>query len=81
MPKPANVRAATGSASRPRRAIVLESPPSLDAGEVTDKGSLNQRAILEHRQALVDVLYAELPPPNVITCTGVRGETDGWRSV
>jgi feruloyl-CoA synthase len=31
----------------------------LDAGEVTDKGSLNQRAILDRRRALVDALYAE----------------------
>jgi feruloyl-CoA synthase len=73
--------AATGSASRPRRAIVLESPPSLDAGEVTDKGSLNQRAILEHRRALVDALYADVPPPYVIACAGVLGESDDWRSV
>jgi feruloyl-CoA synthase len=31
----------------------------LDAGELTDKGSLNQRAILERRRILVDALYAE----------------------
>ena len=62
--------AATGSASRPRRAIVLDAPPSLDAGEVTDKGSLNQRAILERRRALVDDLYAVTPPPHVIACAG-----------
>ncbi len=41
---------ATGSASRVARALVLEEPPSLDAGEVTDKGSLNQGAILRRRQ-------------------------------
>jgi feruloyl-CoA synthase len=62
--------AATGSASRPRRAIVLETPPSLDAGEVTDKGSLNQRAVLERRQALVDDLFADRPPAHVIACDG-----------
>jgi feruloyl-CoA synthase len=73
--------AATGSASRPRRAIVLESPPSLDAGEVTDKGSLNQRAILEHRRSLVDALYTDVPPPYVIACAGALAESDDWRSV
>jgi feruloyl-CoA synthase len=50
---------ATGSASRVVRAAILEDPPSLDAGELTDKGSLNQRAILERRRILVDALYAE----------------------
>ena len=58
---------ATGSATRIGRAIILTEPPSLDAGEVTDKGSLNQRAILERRQSLVDDLYADDPPPHVIT--------------
>ena len=58
---------ATGSATRLSRAIVLEDPPSLDAGEVTDKGSLNQRAILDRRRPLVDDLYAESPLPHVIT--------------
>jgi len=56
----------TGSATRPRRALVLVAPLSLDAGEVTDKGSLNQRAILDRRRDLVDELYAALPPPHVI---------------
>jgi feruloyl-CoA synthase len=58
---------ATGSATRLVRALVLEDPPSLDAGELTDKGSLNQRAILDRRRALVEDLYAETPPPHVIT--------------
>jgi feruloyl-CoA synthase len=37
---------------------VLEEPPSIDAGEVTDKGSINQRAVLARREALVDAVYA-----------------------
>ncbi len=57
----------TGSATRLVRAILLEDPPSLDAGEVTDKGSLNQRAILDRRRSLVDDLYAQAPPAHVIT--------------
>ncbi len=48
----------TGSATRIVRAMVLEEPPSLDAQEITDKGSLNQRAILTRRAPLVDALYA-----------------------
>ena len=52
---------ATGSATRVTRLVVLEEQPSLDAGEVTDKGSLNQRAILERRRSLVDALYEQDP--------------------
>ncbi len=47
----------TGSASRVARLHVLAEPPSIDKGEVTDKGSINQRAVLAHRDALVDALY------------------------
>ena len=39
------------------RAIVLTEPPSLDAGEITDKGSLNSRGIRDRRSAVVDRLY------------------------
>ena len=49
---------ATGSASRVRRAVVLDALPSLDAGEITEKGSLNQRAMRSGRPALVEKLYA-----------------------
>jgi feruloyl-CoA synthase len=49
---------ATGSASRVARLHVLAEPPSIDKGEVTDKGSINQRAVLAHRDALVEALYA-----------------------
>ncbi|HEX4001196.1 MAG TPA: feruloyl-CoA synthase [Candidatus Acidoferrales bacterium] len=57
---------ATGASNRVERAILLEEPPALDRGEITDKGSLNQRAILEHRAALVEEIYAENPPPRVL---------------
>jgi hypothetical protein len=40
--------------------------PSLDVGEATDKGSLDQRMVLRHRAALVDELYAAPPSPRVI---------------
>jgi feruloyl-CoA synthase len=44
---------ATGSANRLARLLLLAQPPSIDKGEVTDKGSINQRAVLKHRDALV----------------------------
>jgi feruloyl-CoA synthase len=47
----------TGSANRVERLHVLREPPSIDKGEVTDKGSINQRAVLAHRDALVQRLY------------------------
>ena len=49
--------AGTGSANRPARALLLSEPAQLDRGEITDKGSINQRAVLTHRAALVARLY------------------------
>jgi feruloyl-CoA synthase len=46
-----------GSSTQVCRALLLAVPPSIDIGEVTDKGSINQRAVLNHRAALVDELY------------------------
>jgi feruloyl-CoA synthase len=46
-----------GSSTRVCRALLLETPPSLDAGEMTDKGSINQRAVLKNRADLVEELY------------------------
>ncbi|TWO72559.1 feruloyl-CoA synthase [Caenimonas sedimenti] len=43
----------TGSANRVARLHLLHQPPSIDKGEVTDKGSINQRAVLKERDALV----------------------------
>ena len=57
---------ATGNSNRVERALLLDEPPSLDAGEVTDKGSLNQRTILERRAALVEQIHAQNPPACVL---------------
>ena len=57
---------ATGSASRIARLTLLAEPPSIDLGEVTDKGSINQRAVLKVRDALVQALYDEAPGVSVI---------------
>jgi feruloyl-CoA synthase len=48
-----------------RRALWLPVPPSLDLGEITDKGSINQRAVLTHHAALVAQLYSDSPGPLV----------------
>jgi feruloyl-CoA synthase len=48
-----------GSSARIGRVLVMTEPPSIDAGEITDKGYVNQRATLERRQALVERLFAE----------------------
>jgi feruloyl-CoA synthase len=48
----------TGSSTRIDRIIIAIEPPSIDLGEITDKGSLNQRAILKHRADLVEKLYS-----------------------
>ena len=59
-------KTATGSSNRVTRAILLAELPSLDAGEMTDKGSINQRAVLSRRKALVEELYTKSPSPQVI---------------
>jgi feruloyl-CoA synthase len=50
---------ATGSSTRIARVLLMAAPPSLDKGEITDKGSINQRAVLTHRADLVKTLYAK----------------------
>ncbi len=62
---------ATGSATRIVRAIVLTTPPSIDASEITDKGSINQRAMLASRAAEVEALY-EVNPPERVLVAGQR---------
>ncbi len=62
----------TGSASRVARACVLREPPSLDGSEVTDKGSINQGAVLRRRVPKIDALY-RADDPDVILPTSGRG--------
>jgi len=59
-------KTSTGSSNRVCRAILLAEPPSLDAGEMTDKGSINQRAVLERRATAVAELYAPAPSSRVL---------------
>ncbi len=58
--------AATGSAQRVLRLAFLTANLSVDAGDVTDKGSLSQRTILKRHATLVEELYADVPPEHVI---------------
>ncbi|HSX93085.1 MAG TPA: feruloyl-CoA synthase [Hydrogenophaga sp.] len=57
---------ATGSANRVARLLLLADPPSIDKGEVTDKGSINQRAVLKHRAELVAALHAGTAPNTLL---------------
>ena len=50
-----------GSSMHPVRALIMAEPPSIDTNEITDKGYINQRAVLEHRAAMVEKLYAGAP--------------------
>ena len=65
--------AATGSSTRIVRIALLATPPSLDAGEMTDKGSINQRAVLAQRAQAVDALYAEPPGPDILAIQQKKG--------
>jgi feruloyl-CoA synthase len=56
----------SGGSMRVRRALLLSTPPSMDAGEITDKGYVNQRAALARRAREVELLYADAPPAHVL---------------
>ncbi len=60
-------RSAGGSSGRFARIILMDDPPSLDTGELTDKGSINQRAVLAHRADMVEELYAETPSARTLS--------------
>ncbi len=55
-----------GSSQRVARVLLMTEPPNIDAGEITDKGYLNQRAILARRAALVERLHSETPGNDVV---------------
>ena len=52
-------RGATGSANRIARLCLLSEPPTIDKGEITDKGSINQRSVLSHRADTVAALHED----------------------
>jgi feruloyl-CoA synthase len=59
-------RLSPGSSTHIARVLLLEEPPSMDKSEMTDKGSINQRAVLANRAPLVEELYAPARSPRVI---------------
>ncbi len=59
-----------GSSTRIARALLSPEPPVIDAGEITDKGYINQRAVLARRAAEVERLHAGAPDADVIDLTG-----------
>ncbi len=62
---------ATGGTTRIQRVLLLEVAPSIDAAEITDKGSINQHAVLEHRAALVEEIYAATPSSRTL-CANLK---------
>ena len=66
----ATINAGQGSAGRVERLLLLAAPPDMDAGEVTDKGYVNQRAALARRADAVEQLFADPPGPAVIVAPG-----------
>jgi len=62
----AHAAAHPGSSQHAERAIVLEAPLSSERGELTDKGSVVQRTVLQTRAALIAELFADPPPGHVL---------------
>jgi len=60
------MRSGGGSSRCPTRALLLDDAPAMDAGEITDKGYINQRAVLNRRATEVSALYANQPDPRVV---------------
>ena len=71
---------ATGSSNRVVRALVLEEALSIDANELTDKGSINQRAVLAQRAHVVDELYTMPYSPRLLIAAHNRRRRPGWRA-
>jgi feruloyl-CoA synthase len=59
----------TGSSNHVARALIMSDLPDIDKGEVTDKGSINQRAVRTHRADLVAGLYSDQPGPDIFILT------------
>jgi feruloyl-CoA synthase len=59
-----------GSSTAVRRAVLLDEPPAIDAQELTDKGSVSQKAVLANRAALVEALYSDTPRDSILDIVG-----------
>ena len=58
-------RGRQGGSATIRRVTLLDQPPNVDAHEISDKGTINRRAVIDHRCALIDRLYAADPDPGI----------------
>ncbi len=58
-----------GSSTLAKRVLLMTEPPLIDAGEITDKGYINQRAVLERRADLVTTLYTDPVAEEIILLT------------
>lgn len=58
-------RGQAGASATVRRVASLAAPPTPDAHEISDKGTINRRAVLDHRAGDVDALFADPPGPGV----------------
>ena len=65
---------ATGSSQRIMHAMEMEEPASMDLGECTDKGSINQRTVLKLRAHLVELLYAPPGDPRVLHASLIKNK-------
>ena len=63
----------TTSSTRIARALLLVEPPSAEASEITDKGYVSQRRVLDRRADLVETLYADQPGPDVLVMDREQG--------
>ncbi len=75
----AELNRGAGSAGRIERLLLLAQPPSLDAGEITDKGYINQRACLRRRVDAVALLYDAQPTAEIISPAAQRSSDSGAR--
>lgn len=72
----AELNSGKGSAARVERLVVAAEPPSLDHGEITDKGYINRRAVVTRRTDLIAALYEDTAPAGIVTAA-VEPITDG----
>jgi feruloyl-CoA synthase len=63
----------SGGTGRVVRLALLAEPPSLDLGEITDKGSLNQRAVLRNRASVVEELYGAARNTSIVSAVPTKG--------
>jgi feruloyl-CoA synthase len=59
-----------GGADTIRRILILKDPPSAEAGEITDKRSINQRLVMQRRARDVELLYADSKDPRILEAAG-----------